>query len=100
MFKPSIVMALILKCQTDVGSDSIKGGSIGQVVVLGTKAQPETVTREAGDDMQMNVKDFLTSSAAVGEVKIHTFAGKAGTPEGGCHPHACLEELSARLRIQ
>jgi len=38
--------------------------------VLGPEPQPEAVTLEPGEDVQMDVKDFLSCRIAVGQEEV------------------------------
>ena len=100
MLKASLPTAMFLERQTDVRRDSVKGRSVWQVIVLRTEAQAKAVTREARDDVQVDVEDLLTRSPTIGEVEIHALAGSARAPDRGSHPHAGLEEPPTYLKIQ
>jgi hypothetical protein len=91
MLKLSLPKTLFLKRLADVEGDFVKGRPVRQVVVLGTEAQAKAITREARDDVKVDVKYFLTRSPAIGEVEIDALARNARAPDGGGHPHAGLE---------
>jgi hypothetical protein len=46
------------------------------------KSDSEAVTRKAGDDMQMGVKDCLACRGAIGEVKIYPLATQPAVAQG------------------
>ena len=64
----------LLERAYDLSADSVQLGAWGPVLVIGPELESEAVILETREDMQMNVKDFLSGGFAVSEEKIDSLA--------------------------
>jgi hypothetical protein len=79
----------------DTRGDPVELGPRGVIPVLGPEPQAEAVTLEPGEDVQMDVKDFLSRSIAVGQEEVHSFASQTASPEPRRQARSRLKDLAA-----
>jgi hypothetical protein len=68
----------LLECTHDLRTDSVQLSARWAVLVIGPELESKAVVLVAREDMQMNVKHFLTGGFAIREEKIDSLAFHVG----------------------